>query len=125
MNSRTLALAAVAAAVLSATPAGAAPEQPAKRMSVCQVKAIGEHSEIGQIVVIAGYYKGPATAVDIKLTCGVVVNGGTVARVTDRLTGPVAALADVQGVRRGPVSSCYEILVTDLNGNTSYSDTCP
>lgn len=120
-RAKTLVAAAVAATAL--VPLGA---PPANAMAACQVFSPGAHSEFGQIVLVTGAYKGPATAIDIELTCGIVYNGGTVARVTDPLPGPVAALADVRQIyQRGLLTSCYEITVTYLDGSTSNSDTCP
>src|SRR5688500_20276097 len=105
LKAKTLVAAAVAATAL--VPLGA---PSAHAMAACQVFSPGAHSEFGQIVLVTGVYKGPATALEIDLTCGVVYNGGTVARVSDKLVGPVAALADVRQVyQRGLLTSCYEI----------------
>ena len=119
-RSKALLAAALAAAAL--VPVGAAP---AHAMAVCQAKVLGQHSEWGQLVLIAGVYKGPADAVEIQLTCGVVRNGGTVARSTDRLVGPVAAVADVQAVYGWGLTACHEIRITHLDGSVSFDDTCP
>lgn len=118
---KALLAAALAAAAL--VPAGASP---AHAMAACHVRSLGEHSEFGQLVVVAGAYKGPATAVDVDLTCGVVWNGGTVARVRERVDAPVAVVGDVVTVyQRGLLTGCHEIKVTYLDGSVSYSDTCP
>ena len=123
MLRRTKTLLAAVIAVGALIPAGAGP---AHAMAACQVKPLGTHSEFGQIVLVTGVYKGPATAVEVDLTCGVVYNGGTVARVDDQTAGPVAALADVVQVYwGGALTSCYEVTVTDLNGSVSRYDTCP
>ena len=119
-RSRSLIAAAIAAAAL--VPVGASP---AHAMAVCQAKVLGQHSEWGQLVLIAGVYKGPADAVDVDLTCGVVRNGGTVARAGEDLPGPVAAVADVQDVYGWGLTPCHEIKITHLNGTVSFNDTCP
>ena len=122
MIRRSKALIAAALAAAALVPVGATP---AHAMAVCQARVLGAHSEWGQLVLIAGVYKGPADAVEIQLTCGVVRNGGTVARSSDRLTGPVAALADVQNVYGWGLTPCHEIKITHLNGTVSFNDTCP
>lgn len=117
---KTLVAAVVAAAGL--VPVGASP---AHAMVACHVRVLGVHSEFGQFVAIAGAYKGPNTAVDVDLTCGVVRNGGTVARASEDVPGPVAALADVQTVYGSGLTSCHEIKIKYLDGTVSYNDTCP
>lgn len=117
---KTLVAAVVTAAGL--VPVGATP---AHAMAACHVRVLGTHSEYGQLVAIAGAYRGPNTAVDVALTCGVVRNGGTVARVADPLTGPVAVLGDVQTIYGAGLTSCHEIKIKYLDGTVSYSDTCP
>ena len=119
--SKSLVAGAVAAAAL--VPFGA-PQ--AQAMAACQVKPLGTHSEFGQLVAVFGFYNAPAGAIDVELTCGIVRQGVTAARVTDPLTGPVAALAAVRGVGGGSVSSCYEVVVTYADGSVvDYVDTCP
>lgn len=121
LKAKTLVAAAVAATAL--VPLGA---PPAHAMAACQVFSPGAHSEFGQIVLVTGVYKGPATAVEIDLTCGIVYQGGTIARVSDKTVGPAAALADVKQVfQRGLLTSCYEVTVTYLDGSTGSHDTCP
>jgi hypothetical protein len=121
LRAKTLVAAALTAVGL--VPFGA---PPAHAMVACHVASPGAHSELGQIVLVAGAYKGPATAVDVVLTCGVVYNNGTVARVTDKLVGPAAALADVRQVyQRGVLTPCHEITITYLDGSIQTSDTCP
>ena len=119
MRTRILVLAALAAALV---PAGSTP---AHAMSACQVKPLGTHSEFGQFVLVAGVYKGPADAAEVHLTCGIVRYGVTIDRVSDATVGPVATLADVHSVGRGPLSSCYEIKVVHVDGSVTYQDTCP
>lgn len=119
-KTKLAALAGTAAVFAALVPAG-----PAAAMSACQVKSLGVHSEIGQIVAVAGVYKGPTDALDVQLTCGIVRFGVTVARVSDDVPGPVAALADVVGVPSGPISSCYEVKIVHVDGSVTYYDTCP
>lgn len=97
----------------------------AEAASTCQVKSLGTHSELGQLVLISGTYRGPSDAVDVRLTCGIVRDGVTVVRVTDRTVGPVAALAEVTTVPSGLVTSCYEVRIAHLGGALTYHDACP
>lgn len=120
MRSRIVAVATIAAAVLTAAPATAG-----TRMSACRVKPLGTHSEFGQTALVAGAYNGPIGAAEVYLTCGVVHDGVTVDRVGDDTTGPVAALAEIRSVRGGSVTSCDEIKVVYLDGRVTYYDTCP
>lgn len=117
---KALVVAALAAAVL--VPVGATAAQAA---AVCQVKVLGAHSEGGQFVSITGTYRGPSDALEVKLTCGVVRDGVTVARATDKTTGPVAALADVQTVPGTGLIACHEVTIFHVNGSTSHFDACP
>jgi hypothetical protein len=120
-NRKTLAAVAASALMLAPTVA-----TPAHAMAVCHVVSPGAHGEFGQIVTIAGVYRGPADAVEVELTCGVVHNGGTILRVTDKLVGPVAALAEVRQVfYRGLLTSCYEVTVTHQDGSVSQHGGCP
>ncbi len=121
-KSKSLVIAAVAATAL--VPTGATATGAGTRMAACQAKSLGTHHHIGQFVAIFGAYA-PANALDVQMTCGVVQNGVTVARVTDPLPGPVAAVADVQILGRSWVTSCQEITVTRLDGTTTQTDTCP
>lgn len=123
MSRISRALTAVGVSALMLVPMGATP---ANAMAACQVVSPGAHSEFGQMVLITGFYKGPATAIEVELTCGVVHNGGTIARSTDKLVGPVAALADVRQIFvRGLLTSCYEVTVTTLDGTVSHHGGCP
>jgi hypothetical protein len=119
-KSRRATAAALAAATL--VPVGATPAHAA---AVCQVKVLGAHSEGGQFVAITGTYRGPSDAREVKLTCGVVRDGGTVTRATDKVAGPVAALAEVQTVSGTGLIACHEITIFHLNGSISYFDGCP
>lgn len=127
MRSKSLAVAAVAVAVatIALLPGGATAAKRDRLMSACQAKSLGEHSEFGQFVAVAGAYKGPADALEVHLTCGIVQWGVTTDRVQDPLLGPAAALAAVRTVGRGAVSSCYEIKVIPVSGAPTYYDTCP
>lgn len=114
----------VAASLAAATlvPVGASSAHAA---AVCQVKVLGAHSEGGQFVSITGTYRGPADAREVRLTCGVVRAGETVARATDKAAGPVAALAEVQTVYGTGLIACDEITIFHLDGSISYFDACP
>lgn len=121
---RFLAAAAVATAMVTtaAVPAGA---EVGVAMANCQVKPLFSVIEYRQTVLIYGFYNAPAGAVDVKLTCGVTRNGVTYGTVTDSMVGPAAVVAGTGGAPVGTVGSCHEILVTYLDGSTTYSDTCP
>jgi hypothetical protein len=119
---RCRAAAAAALAAASLVPVGATPAHAA---AVCQVKVLGAHSEGGQFVAITGTYRGPADAREVKLTCGVVRDGATVARATDKVAGPVAALAEVQTVYGTGLIACHEVTIFHLDGSISYFDACP
>lgn len=114
----------VAAALTAATllPVGATSAHAA---AVCQVKILGSHSEGGQFVAITGTYRGPSDAREVRLTCGVVRDGETVARATDKVPGPVAALAEVQTVSGTGLIACHEVTIFHLDGSISYFDACP
>lgn len=113
-------------AVVAAALAALVPSSPAAAMNACQARSLGTHHQIGQFVAVVGAYKGPADAVEVSLTCGLVRDGVTIDRVSDSTTGPAAALADVRIVPGStPVTSCDEIKVVHLNGSVTYWDTCP
>lgn len=120
-KTRIAAIAATAAALAALVPAG-----PAAAASSCQARSLGTHHHAGQFVAVAGAYKGPADAVEVHLTCGIVRDGVTIDRVSDSTTGPAAAVADVRTVPGStPVTSCEEIKVIHLDGGVTYYDTCP
>lgn len=125
MRSKSLAVAAVTAATIALLPGGATAAKTDRLMAACQAKSLGTHSEFGQFVAVVGAYKGPADALEVHLTCGIVQRGVTVDRVQDPLVGPVAALAEVRTVWGGTVSACYEIKVIPVSGAPTYYDTCP
>jgi hypothetical protein len=126
-GTKHLALAAATAATVALFPGGATAAKADRRlMSSCQAKSLGTHSEFGQLVAVAGAYKGPADAVEVDLTCGIVRYGVTVDRVQDPTVGPAAGLAAIRTVGGGSVTACYEIKVTHLaGGSPTYYDTCP
>lgn len=123
-RSRSFAVASALAAV-AATAVPIVGATPAAAMGPCQVKPLFSVIEYNQVVAVTGVYNAPAGATDVELTCGVVRNGVTYAKLTDKLVGPAAALAGTATVPAGSVSSCQEIRVTYLGGATTYSDTCP
>ncbi|HEX2195476.1 MAG TPA: hypothetical protein VHJ76_01010 [Actinomycetota bacterium] len=122
MVSRTKAL--VAAATLVAAAMVPALAGRAAAASPCRAVPLGGPIQNSQPVLVAGAYT-TAGATDVILTCGVVRNGFTIARVTDEMTGPVAAVEDVVHVSPGSVTSCYELRVRYLDRPSTYSDTCP
>lgn len=112
--------------VVSAMVAGLAailPAAPATAMAPCQVKSIST-IQGGQTNAIAGAYT-TAGAADVSLTCGIVRNGVTVARFSEKIPGPIAAVAGTSNVG-GFFTVCHEIRVTYVDGRPAYvSDFCP
>lgn len=122
-RSKRLAVAAVLAAV-GATAAPAAPATASEfKMGPCQVKPLFSVIEYQQTVAVYGQYTA-AGAIDVQLTCGIVRYGSTAKRVSEAVPGPVAAIATTTTVGAGPVSACYEVVVT-YTDRTEYLDTCP
>ena len=120
-RSKPLVIALVAAAAASIVISG---PTSASAMSPCQGRAVAHPPEFQQTIVVAGAYT-TANATDVRLTCGVVKNGVTVGRFSDKLSGPVAAVEGTMNVGVGVVSFCYELRVTYLDRAPTYSDTCP
>ena len=99
------------------------PAAPATAMAPCQVRSIST-IQSGQTNVIAGAYT-TAGAADVSLTCGIVRNGVTVARVSEKIPGPVATVAGTANVG-GLFTVCHEIRATYADGRPPYvSDSCP
>lgn len=123
LRSKRLAVAAVLAAV-AATAVPAAPATAAElKMGPCQVKPLFSVIEYQQTVAVYGQYTA-AGATDVRLTCGIVRYGSTAKRVSEAVPGPVAAIATTTTVGAGPVSACYEVLVTYVD-HTTFTSTCP
>ena len=122
-KTKRLATAAVAVAAASilpvtvATPAGAA--------IPCRTISLYRDTQYSQTVLLAGAYTS-AGAIDVQLTCGVVINGVTAARQGEKIPGPVAV---VEGTARiAPTSSftsCYELRVVYVDSPATVTDTCP
>ena len=106
-----------ATTVLPAAPVGAAAAAP------CQSRDIAKFQEYSHTALVTGQYA-VAGAIDVRLTCGIVQNGVTVTRVTDKAVGPVAALAETVGIAGQWYSVCHEIVITRIEG-VSTLDTCP
>ena len=117
-KSRILLVAALSAGSLAslAPPAGA--------VGLCQVRATGVGTGFTQTVLVTGQYA-PAGAIEAELTCGVVKNGFTVARLSDQLSGPVAVVAGTVNLSAGSISACYESKAYYPDGSVSYYDGCP
>ena len=120
-RSKHLVVAAVLAASAAIVVTG---PTPAFAASPCQGRAVAHPPEFQQTVVVAGAYT-TAGATDVRLPCGVVNNGVTVARWSDKQTGPVAAVWGTTNLGVGTVSICYELHVTYLDRAPTYSDNCP
>lgn len=117
-RSRLLLVAALAAGNVAAL----APS--AGAVGLCQVRATGVGTGFTQTVVVTGQYA-PAGAIDVVLTCGVVKNGFTVARFTDQLSGPVAAVAGTVNLSAGTYTACHESKTYYPDGSVSYYNGCP
>lgn len=113
---RVLAVAAMAAGLTTAVPL---PSQAAP--GPCPARFVSE-AEGSQTIAVAGFYR--ADGYEVRLTCGIVQNGVTVARLTDDLFGPVAALAETVEVPAGAFTTCYDVYITYINGASS-TRTCP
>lgn len=121
MVRRTQRLLAVSAMAIAL--AALLPTSPASAMAPCQVRSIST-IQGGQTNAIAGAYA-PAGAADVSLTCGIVRNGVTVARFSEKVPGPVAAVAGTADAG-GYFTVCHEIRVTYVDGRAPYvSDSCP
>jgi hypothetical protein len=99
------------------------PSTTAGAMAVCTAKPVGTFQG-GNTIAVTGAYTA-AGATSVSLTCGVVYNGFTVARFSEKVPGPVAAVAGETSQGSGAVSSCYELYVTYVNQPPTSSDTCP
>ena len=121
MVRRTKSLLAVSAMVVGLF--AALPAAPAAAMAPCQVRSIAT-LQSGQTNVIAGVYTS-AGAADVSLTCGIVSNNVTVARISEKIPGPVATVAGTANAG-GSFTVCHEIFVTYVDGRPPYvSDSCP
>ena len=96
----------------------------ASAASPCRAVPLGGPLQNSQPVLNAGAYTASG-ATDVVLTCGVVSDGVTVSRVTDKMTGPVAAVHSIAHVSPGSITSCFELLVYYRSGPPTNYDTCP
>lgn len=120
-RSKLAVVAALAATMLTAVPAGA---ETAAALGPCRVAPVGGFVDGWQVVGIAGVYTAPAGALSSELTCGAVVHGALYATVADEVPGPVAVVAGTGRVPQGEVSACYTLRVRYLTGWTSTGN-CP
>ena len=120
-----LAVAAASAIAVIAAPSQAA-EVTDSALGPCVARPTGIIiADWRESVVVAGAYQAASSgAINVELTCGVVRNGVTVARVRETAPGPVAVVSDVVDVLVGTYSPCYEVSVTYIDHYT-YGDTCP
>ena len=114
----------VAAAALVAAASVPLTAGSASAASPCRAVPLGGSIQNSQPVLVAGAYT-TAGATDVVLTCGVVSDGVTVALITDKMSGPVAAVEGVVHVSPGSITSCYVLRVYYVNRPSTYSDTCP
>ncbi|MDQ4124988.1 MAG: hypothetical protein M3134_05230 [Actinomycetota bacterium] len=74
------------------------------------------------------YVVGSATVADaseVKLTCGLVRWGSTVATISDSTTGPVAAVAGSKTIMGQFHGVCYVIEAWYPDGSYTINDACP
>ena len=110
-------------AALAGCIATVVPSTSAVAMAVCTARPIGTFQG-GTTIAVTGAYTA-AGATSVSLTCGVVYNGFTVARFSEKIPGPVAAVAGETSQGGGSVASCYELYVTYADRPPTSSDTCP
>jgi hypothetical protein len=96
----------------------------ATAMAPCQGRSLFSTLEYRQTVAVTGVYT-VAGATDVQLTCGLVRNGVTVARVSENAPGPVAVVAGAPSISNGSFSVCHEAYVTYLDKAPYTTDTCP
>jgi hypothetical protein len=115
---------ALVASVVAAVPAGAVEVKPDVAAAPCQSAFSTKITEYHE----THYMVGAATvkgAIEVRLTCGLVRWGATVATVTDDTTGPVAALAEAKTIMGQLHGICYVIEAWYPDGSYSVNDTCP
>lgn len=93
-------------------------------MSPCQARSLFSTAEFGQTVAVAGAYT-TSGATDVWLTCGVVKNGVTIARFSDKQSGPVAVVEGTTNAGYGTFFVCYDLDVTYLDRPPTSSHLCP
>jgi hypothetical protein len=119
--SKRLTMAAVVAAALVTIVPG---PRPASAMAPCQARPLFSVIEYRQTVAVVGEYA-PVGALDVQLTCGIVRNGVTVARLSESVPGPVAAIAGTADVPAGAFTVCYDAFVTFVDRPSTSTHTCP
>ena len=112
---------AIVAAVAAATLGGLVPT--ASAAIPCRAVATTS-SGFTQTILVTGAYTAPGAS-DVRLTCGVVRNGQTVARFSETMTGPVAVVEGTTNLSIGPFTACYELSVWYLDGRFTNVDYCP
>ena len=123
-RSRSLVAAAAAVTAALAIPTPASAEVDLAALSWCRgdVGIVGVQ-EWHQTVVVTGAYTAPG-AIDVRLICGIVRYGQTMATVTESAPGPVAVVHGTRTVFAGPISFCYEATATYAD-HTYSSGNCP
>lgn len=64
-------------------------------------------------------------AIDVRLTCGLVRWGETVATISEDAPGPAAVVADSVTIMGGLHDVCYVVEAWDADGAYSVDDRCP
>ena len=115
----------IVAGVAAASLATIVPAQASVAVAPCQGRPTVSFLEWHQSILVTGQYWTTGNgAIEVRLTCGVVRQGVTVARVTDKTTGPAAALAEHVSVLAGAFNMCHDIDIVYLT-HTDYIRTCP
>ncbi|MGH2754864.1 MAG: hypothetical protein ACRDLB_10580 [Actinomycetota bacterium] len=123
-RSKRLIVSLVAASALAVAPVPAQGSSAA--LGPCTLRSTGiSVADWREVVAVAGTYQAVASGgYDVRLTCGIVRDGVTVAKVSESGVGPVAVVAGTATVLVGSYSPCYEVRVSHIE-HTSSADTCP
>jgi hypothetical protein len=124
-RSRLVAPFALAATLFAATPAAAVDAGDlAVAAAPCQSAFSTKITEYHE----THYVVGSATVVgatEVKLTCGLVRWGSTVATISDTTVGPVAVVAGSKTIMGALHGVCYVIEAWYPDGSYRINDTCP
>ena len=120
---KALIVSAVAAATLATALPASAVDMGSVAIHPCRGTVGLVWEEWHQTVLVTGVFA-PRNALDVQLTCGVVLYGETAGRVSEDVYGPVAVVAGSTRLFKGPITVCYEAVVRYVT-HTDFLDTCP
>ncbi|HYP23889.1 MAG TPA: hypothetical protein VEV43_09965 [Actinomycetota bacterium] len=124
LRSRLIVPFALAAVVATAVPAGAVEVKPEAALPTCQSAFSMRVTEYHETHYMTGTAAVPG-ATEVRLTCGLVRWGETVATISDRTTGPVAVVAGSVTIMGALHDICYVIQAWYPDGTYRIQDTCP